>query len=129
MSEKMIFLEFEKQAEANKQLSDMASVRVHDLRSQLEKCQDANIRRIVDLQKLRKSLNRLKNDLYVFKLSKRLQSESQNRQSIAPIETAESQPNEEESKDAAAEGGGSADVSKNSGGATIDSDKMVSEQI
>ena len=38
MNEKMIFMEFEKQAEANKQLSDMASVKVHDLRSQLEKC-------------------------------------------------------------------------------------------
>ena len=49
MNEKMIFMEFEKQAEANKQLSEMASVKAHDLRSQLEKCQDANIRRIVDL--------------------------------------------------------------------------------
>ena len=49
MNEKMIFMEFEKQAEANKQLSNMASVKVHDLRSQLEKCQDSNIRRIVDL--------------------------------------------------------------------------------
>ena len=29
------------------------------------------------MQKLRKCLNRLKNDLYVFKLSKRLQNESQ----------------------------------------------------
>ena len=38
MNEKMIFMEFEKQAEANKQLSEMASVKVHDLRSQLEKC-------------------------------------------------------------------------------------------
>jgi len=72
MNEKMIFLEYEKQAEANRQLTELASSKVQDLNTKLEKCQDNNIRRIVELQKLRKSLNRLKNDLYVFKLSKRL---------------------------------------------------------
>jgi len=77
MNEKMIFLEFEKQAEANKQLASLESNKAQDLRAQLDKYQDSNIRRILDLQKLRKSLNRLKNDLYVFKLSKRLQKESE----------------------------------------------------
>ena len=77
MNEKMIFMEFEKQAEANRQLSEMTTNKVQDLKLQLEKCQDSNIRRILDMQKLRKCLNRLKNDLYVFKLSKRLQNESQ----------------------------------------------------
>ena len=76
MNEKMIFMEYEKQAEVNRQLSDMTTNKVQDLKLQLDKCQDNNIRRILDLQKLRKSLNRLKNDLYVFKLSKKLQSES-----------------------------------------------------
>ena len=50
----------------------MTTNKVQDLKLQLDKYQDNNIRRILDLQKLRKSLNRLKNDLYVFKLSKRL---------------------------------------------------------
>ena len=73
MTAKMVFLEYEKQAEANKQITNaLDSNKVQHLQDQLEKCQDANIRRIFDLQKLRKSLNRLKNDLYVFKLSKKL---------------------------------------------------------
>ena len=42
----------------------------------LEQNQDANVRRVFDLQKLRKSLNRLKSDLHVFKLSKQLQKYS-----------------------------------------------------
>ena len=54
----------------------MTTNKVQDLKTQLDKCQDNNIRRILDLQKLRKSLNRLKNDLYVFKLSKKLQKEN-----------------------------------------------------
>ena len=77
MNEKLIFMEYEKQAEANKQLAEMGqSNKVQELRTQIEKHQDANVRRIVDLQKLRKCLNRLKNDLYVYKLSKNLQKES-----------------------------------------------------
>ena len=77
MTAKMVFLEYEKQAEANKQITNaLDSNKVQHLQDQLEKCQDANIRRIFDLQKLRKSLNRLKNDLYVFKLSKKLQKEA-----------------------------------------------------
>ena len=72
MNEKMIFLEYERQAEANKQLKEFDTNKVQDLKTKLEKCQDNNIRRILDLQKLRKSLKRLENDLYVFKLSKKL---------------------------------------------------------
>ena len=45
-------------------------------KAQLDKYRNNNIRRIMDLQKLRKCLNRLRNDLYVFKLSKKLQKES-----------------------------------------------------
>ena len=77
MNEKMIFLEFEKQAEANKQLANMdGNNQIQGLKAQLDKYQNNNIRRIMDLQKLRKCLNRLRNDLYVFKLSKKLQKES-----------------------------------------------------
>ena len=72
MNEKMIFLEYERQAEANKQLKEFDTNKVQDLKTKIEKCQDNNIRRILDLQKLRKSLKRLENDLYVFKLSKKL---------------------------------------------------------
>ena len=73
MNEKMIFLEFEKQAEANKQLANMdGNNKIQGLKAQLDKYQNNNIRRIMDLQKLRKCLNRLRNDLYVFKLSKKL---------------------------------------------------------
>ena len=38
MNEKMIFMEYEKQAEANRQLSDMTTNKVQDLKLQLEKC-------------------------------------------------------------------------------------------
>ena len=77
MNEKMIFLEYEKQAEANKQLANMdGNNQIQGLKAQLDKYQNNNIRRIMDLQKLRKCLNRLRNDLYVFKLSKKLQKES-----------------------------------------------------
>ena len=86
MNEKMIFLEYEKQAEANKQLANMGeNNQVQGLKSQLDKYQNNNIRRIMDLQKLRKCLNRLRNDLYVFKLSKKLQNESQKAQ-VQPAE-------------------------------------------
>ena len=77
MNEKMIFLEYEKQAEANKQLANMnGNNQIQGLKAQLDQYQNNNIRRIMDLQKLRKCLNRLRNDLYVFKLSKKLQKES-----------------------------------------------------
>ena len=46
----MVFLEYEKQAEANKQITNaLDSNKVQHLQDQLEKCQDANIRRIFDL--------------------------------------------------------------------------------
>ena len=78
MNEKMIFLEYEKQAESNKQLANMnGNNQIQGLKAQLDQYQNNNIRRIMDLQKLRKCLNRLRNDLYVFKLSKKLQKESQ----------------------------------------------------
>lgn len=38
MNEKMIFLEFEKQNDANKQLSSLEGTKVQELKSQLEKC-------------------------------------------------------------------------------------------
>lgn len=66
----------------------MTTNKVQDLKLQLDKCQDSNIRRILDMQKLRKCLNRLKNDLYVFKLSKRLQNESQKAQAPPQAESA-----------------------------------------
>ena len=73
MNEKMIFLEYEKQAESNKQLANMnGNNQIQGLKAQLDQYQNNNIRRIMDLQKLRKCLNRLRNDLYVFKLSKKL---------------------------------------------------------
>ena len=131
MNEKMIFMEYEKQAEANRQLSDMTTNKVQDLKLQLDKYQDNNIRRILDLQKLRKSLNRLKNDLYVFKLSKRLQNESQKAQ--APQTESATKPastEDEEIPSSATDPEAQNNVSKNSqGGNTVDSDKMVSEQI
>lgn len=50
MNEKMIFMEYEKQAEANKQLASLHDTnKVQDLKAQLEKCQDNNIRRILDM--------------------------------------------------------------------------------
>ena len=59
-------------------------------------------------------MNRLKNDLYVFKLSKRLQKEAH--QNEGKLETS--------GDDVFTETG---DVSKGSGGAIVDSDKMVTE--
>ena len=38
MNEKMIFLEYERQAEANKQLKEFDTNKVHDLKTKLEKC-------------------------------------------------------------------------------------------
>ena len=124
MNEKMIFLEYEKQSLAGKQLSEMTTNKVQDLKTQLDKCQDNNIRRILDLQKLRKSLNRLKNDLYVFKLSKKLQKENGTAQKEK--QTPDISVNDEDEILQAADT--SQNISKDSGG-KIDSDKMVSEQI
>lgn len=138
MNEKLIFMEYEKQAEANKQLAEMGqSNKVQELRTQIEKHQDANVRRIVDLQKLRKCLNRLKNDLYVYKLSKKLQKESLRER--AGSHTAQTLADEDELLQATNTSTGlpsdANNVSKgsNSGIAeqktnnVVDSDKMVSE--
>ena len=78
------------------------------------------------MQKLRKSLNRLKNDLYVFKLSKRLQKESQKGRT-----TSESaQLNEEgETHMSAQEAQNSSKGAEAGNSNVVDSDKMVSEQI
>ena len=50
MNEKMIFLEYEKQAESNKQLANMnGNNQIQGLKAQLDQYQNNNIRRIMDL--------------------------------------------------------------------------------
>ena len=76
MNQKMIFLEFQKQQDDMKHMSAVASTKTQDLKDRIERMIDQNLRRVFDMQQLKKSLNRLKNDLYYFKLSKKLQSQA-----------------------------------------------------
>ena len=76
MNQKMIFLEFQKQQADIQQLSSVANNATQDLKEKIERMEDQNLRRVFDMQKLKKSLNRLKNELYYFKLSKNLKNKA-----------------------------------------------------
>ena len=103
---------------------------IQGLKAQLDQYQNNNIRRIMDLQKLRKCLNRLRNDLYVFKLSKKLQKESQIKAQVQTEKEASFQEDDELAK-ANSSNPDVQNESKGSGSAAniVDSDNMVSEQI
>ena len=83
MNEKMIFLEFQKSQATTETkelgLVEATSNKLQDLQAKYDQCLDANVRRVFDFQKLRKSLMRLKSDLHVFKLSKELQGYDKNK--------------------------------------------------
>lgn len=68
MSEKIIMMEF------NGTNLDDPLAKLNNLQEKYEKLVDLNVRRVTDLQKLRMGLNRLKSDLQVFQLSKKLKA-------------------------------------------------------